>query len=96
MSDDASAPATPAPPPIEVPIKTWPVLTNEALRVIALGMFAVVADRFVHHDMLLPAIMAGAAFVATWLIGVVQHIHTVGLFKAINELVPDRLIKAKP
>lgn len=83
------------PTPITVPTSAAPALANEAIRTVLLGLLAIAADRFVKHDSLLPAILAGAGFLATWAAGAVAHIETVGIFKCIDDLLPNNIVKSK-
>lgn len=92
MADDAQPTAA----PILVPVKVAPPIANEGLRVIVLGVLAIAADRFVRNGLLLPTVMAGAGFLATWIVGVLQHLETTRLFRKLNALLPDHLAKAKP
>jgi hypothetical protein len=95
MSDpQATAPTDPA-KPLEVPVKAWPGLSAQGFQAIFLGMCAVGADHFVHRDMLIPTVLAGAGFVGTWLFGAIQHVRAIGLNRALNSLIPDSLARAK-
>lgn len=91
MADASPAPA----PPLEVPVKSWPGLTEQGAQNIALAGAAIIGDRFLQHNETAQAVLPAAAIVLVWAYGALRHIRTIGLLRALNRLLPNHLARAK-
>jgi hypothetical protein len=84
---------TDQPNPITVKAGVTPVVMSESTKVILVAFFAVLADRFLHSDLAMGAVMAASGAVATFVWGLWHRVRTWGALRHLAGLLPDDIAK---
>lgn len=84
-------------PPITVKASMAPVVMSESTKLILVAFFAMIADRYMHSETAIIAVMAASGALATFVWGLWHRVRSWGALRFLASIVDDSVaVVGKP